>query len=178
MRWKVIVEVLIVIAIIVAGVIFWGCVKSFKRLNRLLGDTSELKRLTELIEPYIIEEGSAVKSPYGSFAKNIEVFESTRYGSVRLTAEFTFIGILVLLIISFLLGVWYFAVSLAIFFLLSIGDMLAVARGYNDTHVHSLILNIYKWNQTDSAACRNYCSQEQPRLMHLYGLVAKLPTKA
>ena len=67
---------------------------------------------------------------------------------------------------------------LGVFLLLSIGDILAVAKNYNATHVHSLILNIYKWNHTDSAGCRNYCSQEQPRLMHLYGLVAKLPNKS
>ena len=179
MWWKVILEVLIVVAIMMAGGTFWGCVKSSKHLSRLLGDISELKRLIEYIGPTnIADEGSAIKPVYGSFAKNIEVFESARYESVRQTAGLMFTGIVVLLIISFLLGVWYFAVSSAIFLLLSIGDILAVAKNYNATHVHSLILNIYKWNHTDSAGCRNYCSQEQPRLMHLYSLVAKLPNKS
>ena len=111
MWWKVIVEVLIVVAIMIAGGIFWGGVKSSKHLRWLLGDVSELTRLIEYIGPTnIAEEGSAIKPVHGSFAKNIEVFESIDYESVRLTAGLIFIGIVVLLIISFLLGVWYFAV--------------------------------------------------------------------
>ena len=103
-----------------AGGTFWGGVKSSTHLSRLLGDIHELTRLIEYIGPTnIAQEGSAIKPVYGSFAKNIEVFESARYESVRRTAGLMFIGIVVLLIISFLLGVWYFAVSSAIFLLLS-----------------------------------------------------------
>jgi hypothetical protein len=85
------------------------------------------------------------------------------------------IGIVLLLIISFFLGVWYFVVSLAVFVLLSISDIPPSAKNNNATHVHTLISNIYKWHQTDSEGCRSYCIRERPSLMHLYGLVSQLP---
>jgi hypothetical protein len=89
-----------------------------------------------------------------------------------------FIGVILLFVISFLLGIYYFLISFAVFLLLSAGDIPASAKNNNATHVRSLISNIHKWNHTDSASCRSYCIRERPSLMHLYGLVAQIPKKA
>jgi hypothetical protein len=101
MWWKVIIEVLIVAAITWVGGIFWGCVKSSKLLTWFLGDVSELKQLIEHLGPTnIAADASTVESSFGSFQKNIEWFEFSRYASVRFTARLTFIVVGVLLIIG------------------------------------------------------------------------------
>ena len=175
MWWKIVLEVLIVAAILVTGGSFWACLKSSKHLRHFLGDISELRQLIDYLGPAkIAEEGAAIEPVFGSFAKNIEVFETAHLASLRQTATLVLIGVVLLLIISFFLGVWYFVVSLAIFLLLSIGDIPASAKNNNATHVHTLISNIYKWHHTDSEACRSYCIRERPSLMHLYGLVSQL----
>ena len=179
MWWKVVVEVVVVAAILVTGGSFWACLKSSKHLNHFLGDISELRRLIDYLGPAkLADEGGAIEPVFGSFAKNIELFERAHLASLRQTAMLVFIGIVLLLIISLLLGVWYFAISLIVFLLLSIGDIPASAKNNNATHVHTVISNIYKWNQTDPEACRSYCIRERPSLMHLYGLVSQLPRKA
>lgn len=179
MWWKIIVEVLIVATILVTGGGFWACVKSSKHLSHFLSDIHEIQRLIDYIGPAkIAEESIGIEPIFGSYAKNIETFERIHLASLRQTATMVFIGIIVLLIISFLLGVYYFLVSLGVFLLLSIGDIPASAKNNNATHVHSLISNIHKWHHTDSASCRSYCIHERPSLMHLYRLVAQIPTKA
>ena len=170
------VEVLIVVAILVTGGGFWACLKSSKHLSQILGDISELRRLIDYLGPTkIAEEGAAIEPVFGSFAKNIEVFETAHLASLRQTATLVVIGIVLLLIISFFLGVWYFVVSLAVFVLLSIGDIPPSAKNNNATHVHTLIFNIYKWHQTDSEGSVPDCIRERPSLMDLYGLVFYLP---
>jgi len=179
MWWKIIIEVLIVAAILVTGGSFWACVKSSKHLSRFLSDVTELRRLIDYLgAAKIAEESNGIEPVFGSYAKNIETFERIHLASLRQTATMVLIGIVVLLIISFLLGVYYFVVSLTVFLLLSIGDIPASAKNNNATHVHSLISNIHKWHHTDSATCRSYCIRERPSLMHLYGLVAQIPAKA
>jgi hypothetical protein len=177
MWWKVIVEVLIVVAIMMAGSSFWACVKSRGHLGRLLGDVTELQGLIDYIGPSkIAQESSGIEPVFGSYAANIATFERIHLAALRQTATQLLIGIVVLLVLSLFLGVYFFAVSVAIFLLVSIGDIPASARNSNATHVHTLISNIYKWNHTDSDACRSYCTRGRPSLMHLYGLVAQLPT--
>jgi hypothetical protein len=179
MWWRVIVEILIVAAILATGGSFWACLKSAGHLSRFLGDIRELQQLIDYIGPdKIAEESSGIEPVFGSYAKNIETFERAHLASLRQTATLVLIGVVVLLIISFLLGIYFFVVSLAVFLLLSIGDLPASAKNNNATHVHALISNIYRWNHTDPSACRSYCIRERPSLMHLYGLLAELPTKA
>jgi hypothetical protein len=179
MWWRVVVEILIIAAILATGGSFWACLKSAGHLSRLLGDISELQRLIDYIGPAkIAEESSGIEPVFGSYAKNIETFERAHLASLRQTANLVLIGVVVLLIISFTLGIYFFMASLAVFLLLSVGDIPASAKNNNATHVHTLISNIYRWNHTDSAACRSYCIRERPSLTHLYGLLAQLSTKA
>lgn len=176
MWWKIVLEVVIVAVILVTGGSFWACLKSSRHLSRFLSDISELRRLIDYLSPTkIAEESAAIEPVFGSFAKNIEAFETAHLASLRKAAMLVLIGVVLLLIISFLLGVWYFVVSLVVFLLLSIGDIPASAKANNATHVHTLISNIYKWHHSDAEACRSYCIGQRPSLMHLYGLVSQLP---
>ncbi len=179
MWWKIVLEVLIVAAILATGGRFWACVKSAAHLRRFLGNDHELQQLIDYIgREKIVVESAAIEPVFGSYAKNIETFEMAHVASLRQTATLMLIGIIVLLVISSLLGLYFFAINLAVLLLLPIGDIPASAKNNNATHVHTLISNIYKWNHTDSTACRTYCTRERPSLMHLYGLLTQLPTKS
>ena len=58
---------------------------------------------------------------------------------------------------------------------LKIGDIPASAKNNNATHVHTLVSNIYRWNQADSATCRDYCTREKSSLAHVYSLLSRVP---
>lgn len=177
MWWKVILEAAIVVAILTTGGSFWACVKSRAHIKRFLSDESELTRLIDFIGPAkITEESSTIQPVFGSYAANISTFDRIHFAALRQTAILVLMGIVALLIVSFLLGTYFFLANLVLFLLLSVGDIPASAKNNNATHVHTLISNICRWNHADSAACRDYCTRENPTLAHLYGLLIRLPT--
>jgi hypothetical protein len=179
MWWKLLIEVLTLIAILAAGGSFWACVKSRGHFRRFLADTSELRRLIDHIGPAkIIEESSEIKPVFGSYAANISTFDRIHFAALRQTAILLLIAVVLMLAISFLLGMYFFIANLAIFLLLSAGEIPASAKNSNATHVHTLISNIYKWNQTDSVACRDYCTQEKSSLNPLYDLLNRIPVSS
>jgi len=174
---KVIIEAVIVVAILTTGGSFWACVKSRAHLKRFLNDESELNRLIDFIgRAKIAEESSVIQPVFGSYAANISTFDKIHFAALRQTASLVLIGIGALLVTSFLLGIYFFLANLALFLMLSVGDIPASAKNNNATHVHTIISNIYGWNQADSAACLDYCTREKPNLMHLYALLIRLPT--
>jgi hypothetical protein len=176
MWWKFIVEAVIVVAILTTGGSFWACMKSGAHLKRFLSDTSELQALVDFIGPAkIAEESSTIEPVFGSYATNIATFEKVHLAALKQTARLVLIGMVALLVISFFLGVYFFVANLVLFLLLSVGDIPASAKNNNATHIHTIISNMYRWNQTDPAACRDYCTQENPSLTHLYGLLIRLP---
>jgi hypothetical protein len=178
MWWKVILEALIVVAILTTGGSFWACVKSRGHMNRFLASPVELQRLIDFIGPSkIAEESSTIEPVFGSYAANIATFDAIHFAALRKTATLILIGILILLGISLFLGIYFFATNVLIFLLLSLGDIPASAKNNNATHVHTIISNICRWNRTDPAACREYCTLQNPALSHLHELLTRLPTE-
>jgi hypothetical protein len=62
--------------------------------------------------------------------------------------------------VSYLMGLPFLIASLAAFILPSFSPIAASAKNNNATHVHTVVLNVYKWNETAPDECSRYCEQD------------------
>lgn len=121
-----------------------------------------------------MEEGEKIKSMSESYLRNILFFEKAHFAALNKTRNLTFFVSLILIVISYLIGIPYLIASIIAFFLPALSGIPASAKNYNITHVHTVILNIYKWNKTDQRGCFEYCDQESSGLKHVYRVVNNL----
>jgi len=173
MWWKIPLEIVISIILLTIGSGFWSILKS-RGLQTLLADENELKRLLDIWTPSeITREGREIKPVFGSYLENIRLFERAHYAALNKTRNLTLIVAVLLIAVSYFLGLAYLIASLAAFILPSFSPIAASAKNNNATHVHTVILNVYKWNQTDPGECSRYCEQDAG-LKQPYQLVNRL----
>lgn len=51
-------------------------------------------------------------------------------------------------------------VNIGLFLLPVLREIPASAKNNNITHVHTVILNVYKWNKTDPVGCLEHCRKD------------------
>ena len=78
---------------------------------------------------------------------------------------------LVLLFLSWLLGPGFVAVTGAVFVLPAIFELPDSAKNNKATHIHTVMLNVIKWSESDSSGCREYCRNSSPNLEYLFETV-------
>lgn len=172
MAWKVLLEIVLALAVLFVASGFWATAKSPAHLRRLLNDPSELERIYHFMGPEKLrQEAAQIRPVAGSYAGNISMWDAAHRGSLSRTRNLMGIGVLVLLFLSWLLGPGYLATSLTVFAILALPEISVSAKNNNVTHLHSVILNVIKWNQSDSAACWEYCRNRSPTLEHLYAIL-------
>lgn len=175
MTLKIIFEVVLVIVLMLMGVGFWAIIKSSSHMKHLLTDANELKNFIDYIgSSKLIQEAQSVEPVFGSYLQNIALFEKSNIASLAKTRNLLIALFIPIVIVSYFMGPHYFVVNLLLFCLPAIFPIPASAKDNNVTHLHTVILNLYKWNVTDSAACFNYCTQENPSFQTLYKLVTEL----
>ena len=118
MWWKIVLEVLIAITLLTIGSAFWSILKSRGHLQTLLSDENELKRLlNHWTVSEIVREGGEIKPIFGSYVENIRFFERAHFAALKKTRNLTFTVAVVLIALSYLMGLPYFIASLAVFIL-------------------------------------------------------------
>jgi hypothetical protein len=174
MWWKIPLEILLAIVLLTIGSSFWSILKSRGHLHHLLTNETELKRLLDFWTPsQIIQEGRDIKPVFGSFLQNIHLFEKAHFAALNKTRNLTLIVAVILMAVSYVMGLPYVIASLAAFILRSFAPIADSAKNNKATHVHTVILNVYKWNQTDPEECSRYCEQD-PGLKQPYRMVNRL----
>ena len=175
MWWKIVLEILLAIILIALGSGFWAILKSRSHLRIALGDEGELKHLINFLTPAkVIEEGNEIKPMFESYLQNILFFEKMHFAALSKTRNLTVIAALILIALSYLLGIPYLIASLVAFVFPALSPIPASAKNNNLTHIHTVILNIYKWNKIDEAGCFAYCDQEISGLRVVYRVVNAL----
>jgi hypothetical protein len=175
MTLKIILELALGIVLLVMGAGFWAIIKSPYHMKSLLLDRNELRTFIDYLgSSKLIQEALSVEPVFGSYLQNITLFEKTHIISLAKTRNLLIALLILIVIVSYFMGIRYAVINLLIFCLPAIFPIPASAKNNNVTHLHTVIINLYKWHITDSAACEKYCTQENPSLQILYHLVTEL----
>lgn len=175
MWWKIIVEIILVLGLLATGTPFWVCARSRGHFDKFMRNQNALKQLFERMNRgAIITSASVIEPVFGSFAGNIATIDKIHFSVMRKTRNLTFIAIIILLIISYWLGVGFFTSNLLLFLLLGVGDISGSSKENSSKHVVELVGNIYKWNTVNPKDCSEYCCNKYPILKNLYHLISAL----
>ncbi len=174
MFWHLLLEVIFLGVILFAGGPFWYCLKAPRHLRSLLADPEELGRLIAHFqyEKLVAESKKLSAPPFGTNGDIIVIWDAAHYKSLASTRNLMLCIVLVILLASAWLGIWYFAVSLAAFLLLGLGELPVSAKNNNVNHLPSVILNLIQWRSRDAQACEQFCHQTRPEYGNLYDLLA------
>lgn len=179
MLWRIPLEVVFALALLFAGGSFWSCLKAPAHLRKLLAEPSGLERIIGLIGyDTLYADAQNIKPLIGSYGENITLWDIAHLKSLSQTRNLFGLACGVILSASWLLGFWYFTVSVVIFFLLGTSELPAAAKNNNARHLASVTLNLIKWSQVDDQACAVFCRQQRPEYQNLYQILSSLRTKA
>jgi len=170
--WKILLEACFAALAFFLASGFWATAKSPAHLRRVLLDPSELERVYRFFDPEKLHrEALQIEPVMGSYAANINMWNRSHQTSLVRTRNLMGLGAAVLLFLSWLLGPSYLAASGALFVLPVIFELPDSAKNNNATHIHTVMLNVIKWSESDSSGCRDYCRNSSPTLEYLFETV-------
>ncbi|HKV95094.1 MAG TPA: hypothetical protein VJW20_21290 [Candidatus Angelobacter sp.] len=180
MLWHMLLEVALVFALAYAGGPFWSCLKGPKHLQEMLGNRDELTRLIDLAGySNLLADAQNIKPLLnGNYGDNIFLWDNAHLKSLSSTRNALFFVVMGILALSWWIGIWYFAVSLAIFLLFGCMELPGVAKNNNAKHLLSVIVNLIKWRQDDEGECATFCMIERPAYGNLYKVLTWFQMKS
>ena len=175
MTGKIILEVLLGFAVLILGFGFWSAGRGPAFMKKLLSDSQELEKIIKYIgEENLINDGKEVEPSFGSYENNVSLFLSLGIKGLDRTRNFMLIFVLVLLLSSFFLDSKFLIINICLFFLSAVGGVHSTVKNSIVTDIHSVMLNIYKWNAMNPENCKNFCVNEKPYLKNIYVLIEKI----
>lgn len=168
-------EVVIGFAVLIFGNIFWSTLRADSFRQQLIQNAAEIKRMVELIgRDQLISEGDAVQPAFGSYSNNIALFLHTGIKGLDRTRNIVGFITIGLLVASFFTNPLFAAINLGLFFIVSFKDVHSYVKNSIATDLHSVMLNIYKWDKEDHTSCKLFCTVEKPYLALLHKTVTDL----
>jgi len=174
MTINIIIEIVLAFILLLVAPPFWDCIKSKQFFRTALSSYEVLKKYYNFIGKEKIKEESKVVDPKVGFPANILFIMQVSDSSLDKTRNLLLMGVLVILIASYFFGFTFLIINVAIFFGMSLKKISAAAINNIYSDVHSLILNVYKWNQVDNIECKHFCTIETPRVLeNIYRLITE-----
>ncbi|MCX5749035.1 MAG: hypothetical protein NTZ10_02145 [Candidatus Saganbacteria bacterium] len=171
---KVIVEIILGFILLGVSSAFWNCVKSPKFLANVLGDYDELKRFFHHLGKENIKHESEVVDPKIGFSANIVLWIKASLSALDKTRNMLLVVIIGIFIGSYFLGNIFLLINAVLFFIMAFPSISAAAKNNIITDIHTIMLNVYKWNKVNHAECERFCNLEQPRIMkNIYRVVTE-----
>ncbi len=165
-------EVMIGFAVLVVSNIFWSTLRADSFRQKLIRNAAEIKRMVELIgRDHLTSEGDAVQPAFGSYSNNIALFLHAGIKGLDRTRNIVGFITIGLLTLSFFVNPLFAAINLGLFFIVSFMDIHSYVKNSVATDLHSVMLNIYKWDKEDHASCKLFCTVEKPYLAVLHEVV-------
>jgi hypothetical protein len=167
--------VVVVTVAFVAGTSFWTLFRAPVHLRRLVGESAELRCILEFLGPKkLAKDAQSIKPVFGSYAKNIAVWEYTHRASLRKPKNFFLFFSIADIVGAYFVSTWCLITVGVILVLPVLFPLGSSARNYNVTHIHTILLNLIKWHDEDAVTCQRFCTSERPDLSALHSLVAGL----
>lgn len=175
MWWKYLLEGIMLLVLLMSGNSFWSLLKAPFHLKTLLNNLQELERLIEFLDPIKLkDEAQQVEPVFGTFRENIELWHVAHMKNLNNSRNMTLLICITILVSSYFMGISYLVINSIIFLLPSVFPIVSSAKNNNATHIHTIILNIYKWNTIAPDSCNEYCTEIFPDYKYLYLIVASM----
>jgi hypothetical protein len=157
-------KIVVAILALVIGAGFWSCARSPRHMRVLLSDARQLQRIIDFLgRQALAQEAAAIQPVFGSYDKNIALFERAHLTSLSRTRNFLAVFAVALLAGAYaLLGPAFAALLLGVLVLPLLGGLPASAKDNNVTHLHTVMLNLLAWNAADAGECARYCAATRP----------------
>lgn len=157
------------------GASFWAVGRAPGHLRLILNDFAELGRIIRFLDPAKLREEAQRVEPAIGFARSIAVWDRAHVISLRTPRNLLLIAIAGDLFAGYFLPRWCLVAAVAVFVLPALLPVPASVINTNVDHIHTIILNLIKWHEADSAACELYCENERPDLSVLHALIVTMP---
>lgn len=172
MWWKIIIELLLAIITLFLGINLWALIKSPSHLRYTISDRIILKEFLNFIgSDKFINEAKNIQPTLGDYKIFIEIWDNSHIKSLSKTRNLLLIPYIIVLIISGYIGIVYLIINILISLLLYFQNINSYAKNNNMKHIHTIMLNIYKWNTEDKLGCENYCTFVHPEYLQLYKII-------
>ena len=149
--------------------------ESPSHLRHLLFDRSELARFLDYLgHAKFLEEARAIQSVFGSYARNIELFDRAHLTSLNKARNVVAVLAAAVLVGSFFTGPIYCGLAVLLFLVPVAFGLPESAKNNNITHVHTVMLNLCRWHQDDPSGCAEYCRDTRPELKTVHDLLVAL----
>ncbi|MGO8813614.1 MAG: hypothetical protein ACLQVG_02970 [Terriglobia bacterium] len=179
MIWRILLEIVFVLALVFAGSSFWACHKSPAHLRRLMADEEQLKRIIDLVGFAKLSADANDIEPISqrhTYGDTIILWEKAHLKSLSHTRNLFALMVAAILATSWWLGDWYFAVSLCTFVALGFSDLPIAAKNNNARHIPSVVRNLIRWRQEADQACSLFCREQHKEYRALYEVIASMPS--
>lgn len=172
MWWKITIELLLAIITFFVGISLWALIKSPSHLRHTISDQIILRESLNIIgsDKFIIEAKN-IQRALGDHKKFIEIWDNSRINSLSITRDLLLVPYLIVLVISGYMGISYLIINISISLLPYFQPINSYATNNNMIHIHTIMLNIYKWNTEDKSGCEKYCTSVHPEYLQLYKIV-------
>ncbi len=177
MSWRILLEVVFVLAIAFIGRGFWACAKRPAHLRRLRADPNELRRIIDLVGlDKLRAEAQILKLLPGPhrFGDMFILWDRAELKSMSGMRNRALVIVLAVLAASLWLGIWYFVVTLSIFMLMALSELPAAAKNDDNIHLRSIFMSLMNWREEDEQACAHFCEQQHPEYRNLYQVLVSL----
>ncbi len=174
---KIIIEIILGFILLLVSYSFWNCIKSPKFLAKTLGDYDELKKFFYHLGKEKIEQESEKINPIDNkfgFPANIALWIKASISAFDKTRNVLLIVVIGIFIGSYFLGYIFLLINAALFFMMAFPSISASAKNNVITDIHTIMLNIYKWNKINRVECEHFCNTEQPKILkNIYKVITE-----
>ncbi len=177
MSWRILLEVVFVLAIAFAARGFWACAKRPAHLRKLRADPSEIRPIIDLVGLDNLRAQAEIVKLMPGQPRSGDMFilwDMAEFKSISYLRNRAFVIPLAILAASLWLGIWYFLVILSIFMVMALSELPGAAKNDNNIHLRSIFMQLMNWRQEDEQACAHFCEQQHPEYRNLYQVLVSL----
>lgn len=165
MAIKIVSEVVLGLVLLAISSSFWNCVKSPKFLMTTLGDYQELKKFFHHLSKERIVQESEKVDPQIGYSANIALCIKSSVSALDQTRNMLLLVIIGIFVGSYFLGTKFLFINFGLFVVAAFPRISAPAQNNIFSDIHTIMLNVYKWNKVDHSECEHFCNIERPRYL-------------
>jgi hypothetical protein len=175
--WKIILEPVLAIIAYFLGINLWALLKSPSHLKHAISDKVILKESLDILGiDQFIKEANDIQPAFRDHKSFIARCDNSHNNSLSIIRNLILIPYTIVLVISGFIGTIYLVVNLSISLLAYFQPINLYAKNNNIMHIHTIMLNIHKWNTEDKPGCENYCTFVHPEYLQLYKIIDNIKT--
>lgn len=171
---KIALEIVLIVVTFAMGGTFWSLVKLPKFFLAVMRTQSNLELIQ--ITPYtgVTAKIDPIQELEAGYSTLLFCDVQSSLAAWRKTKNLMLCGLIVVFLLSFLLGVWYWTALVAVFLAIGLMDIMDLAKGTAIRDVQVMLDRIARWFEIDLEACKEYCTETNPKFFReMFSVVEK-----